>query len=100
MVTSFSFQLVEGTYLPSEAKKILMTLLHDKINYHEREAFSTEERFGIKAKHSLQRIEALQKVVEEVLAQIEIAQANEMDLVINGTLSVELVKASQSKHAL
>lgn len=54
-----STRLIDGKFTVVKAKKLLNELLSYKINYHQMEKFSNEERFGTDSEHSAKRIKAL-----------------------------------------
>ena len=62
MKTKHNLKLIEGKFIPSEAGKVLSGLINYKINYHQMELFSNEERFGKDVSNSKKRIEELKAV--------------------------------------
>ena len=40
------FRLISGVFYPDEASQLLMTLIEDKISFHQRNNWSRRERFG------------------------------------------------------
>ena len=40
------FRLISGVFYPDEANQLLMTLIEDKISFHQRNNWSRRERFG------------------------------------------------------
>lgn len=69
MNTKHNLKLIDGKFLPAEAGKVLFGLLSYKINYHQMELFSNEERFGKDLSNSIKRIKEL-KVVNSSLKKI------------------------------
>ena len=59
-------KLIEGNFFQQNAKTVLLNLLSDKINYHQMQKFSNEERFGEDRDHSAQRILELKKEKQEL----------------------------------
>lgn len=66
MKKELSFDLIDGDFLPEDAKSILMSLIKNKINYHELELFSASERFGSDLPHSQKRIQQLNEALGEI----------------------------------
>ena len=69
MNTKHNLKLIDGKFLPPEAGKILFGLISYKVNYHQMELFSNEERFAKDLSNSKKRIEEL-KAVNSSLKQI------------------------------
>jgi hypothetical protein len=88
MKTDLNFDLINGTFKPLEAKSILLILLKNKINFHELEIFSSQERFGKDLPHSKKRITEL----KESMANVEIffQELANLDTSIKITSSVEI----------
>ncbi|MCB0696507.1 MAG: hypothetical protein KDC07_04035 [Chitinophagaceae bacterium] len=61
------FTLIDGHFDPSGAKEVLVALVTEKINYHNRKNFSHEERFGVPDQHSLARIEQLKEARRQLV---------------------------------
>jgi hypothetical protein len=97
MKTNLSFDLINGTFHPTEAKNILFTLIKDKINFHELEMFSAYERYGIELPHSKKRVAELKNEllkIEETIKEFEKANA---DIQIIGSIEMKAVEKKQ-KH--
>jgi len=54
-----SFKLIDGSYTPKDAEEILMSLIADKIKFHQGNIFSITERNSGDPTHSYRRIEEL-----------------------------------------
>ena len=70
MESKHILKLIDGEFKPSEAGNILLDLINYKINYHQMELFSNEERFSKDLSNSKSRIEQLKKVrkcLEEII---------------------------------
>ncbi len=59
MNTKHNLKLIDGNFSPIEAGKVLFGLISYKINYHQMEMFSNEERFGKDLSNSKKRIDEL-----------------------------------------
>ncbi len=81
--------LVEGTFAPSEAGKILSDLISRKINYHKLEQFSNKERFSKDISNSKKRIERLKITKNALKTIIEYAVNNQYQLQVNGFIEIK-----------
>jgi thermostable 8-oxoguanine DNA glycosylase len=98
MNNDLSINLIDGTFAPSEAKKVLLTLLNDKINYHEKEAFSAFERFGVESTQSKNRIIELRNSIQQLKELIEKSTLVDQELIISGIIQINLKNASKSNE--
>ena len=62
------FSLIDGLFTVKEAREIIVILLESKIQYHSRESFSNEIRFGTAHSTSVNRRAQLIEVKNEFLA--------------------------------
>ena len=62
MNTPQQFQLIDGTFTPSEASRVLLSLVNSKMDYHRLEQLSNQERFGQDTSHSEVRLRNLAKL--------------------------------------
>ena len=98
MKTNLTFDLIDGTFQPFEAKTVLFTLIKDKINFHEQEIFSANERFGADLPHSKRRIKDLNEAltrIEEVINEIE---KFNYEIKISGTIEIVAVEKFQKNE--
>ncbi len=58
-------KLIEGTFTPQEAREILITMINDKIRFHQVKEASGAEH-GVDASHSSQRIRELKNEATRV----------------------------------
>lgn len=86
------FKLIDGVFNPIEAKKIIISLINNKINYHNLEDFSNHIRFSNDLAHSQKRISELQNAKETMVNLMAIAEENGWQLKINGTIEINIVK--------
>lgn len=91
-VTDQNYSIIQGTFMPGDASRILLGIINDKINYHNLEILSIQERFNGDVSHSVKRIEELKEIREELRKVLAIAVDNEMEVRVNCTLNLELVK--------
>lgn len=83
-------QLIDGEFLPSEALKILMSLINSKINYHQLESFSNQIRFDGSISHSQKRIESLTQSSEIIQSIIKEASNKGKQLKIESIIQITL----------
>ena len=88
--------LIDGKFKSAEAKKILLTLLHDKIKYHELEVFSNQERFGTELVNSNQRIKELKQAILALEALLKNTQEADQDLIIKSTIEISIRNDSKT----
>lgn len=73
------FRLINGTYTADEAGEILLTLINNKIAFHERHLLTCQERNENDRLNSEQRIEQLRdsaRLVREMIAEAREAGAS------------------------
>lgn len=90
-ITEQKVQLVKGTFTPSEATDVVLSLLNEKINFHKLQRLRwCEGHFGADTSYADQRIAELE--AEKVIARNFIRQAREEGrcLKINGTLEITI----------
>jgi hypothetical protein len=82
------FQLIEGIFTPAAARKVLLDLVQRKIDYHQKEKFSEQIRFGADVSQSQHRLDELHKLYCELKALLDIAADKSTDLNVNGWIEV------------
>lgn len=87
-----SISLISGTFPAEDARAILLTLLNDKINFHVKKSFSSEERFGVADELSIKRISELKKSMTIIKDMIHEAEKKGETLVINSTIDITIHK--------
>lgn len=92
MKEKYNFKLINGTFTPSEASRILFDLISSKINYHTMENFSNQEKFGKDAPHSERRIKALQKAHTSLKEIFESAAKKKLKLKIDGSVEITITE--------
>lgn len=83
------FNLIEGKFTVAEAREVVTNLLDFKIQYHNKQSFSSEIRTGVKDEQSLARKERLKVTKEEFLKYLENVPNN---LTINIFSQIEIKK--------
>jgi len=89
------FQLIDGQFVAEEAQEILISLIDNKIGFHERKDFSLQERFGETEPQILSRIDQLKQTRKQLVQLLEQAIAADQNLSINCTIEIAL-KPKQS----
>lgn len=91
MENSYEFKLVQGSFKPEEAGRVLLSLLQNKISYHNMEALSTQIRFGGDVSRSEKRIKELEEISESLTAFLTEAGHHDKMLLVEGTFAIKVV---------
>lgn len=97
MEKEYQFKLVEGQFTPSEAGKVLFSLINNKINYHNLEKFSNQIRFDEENPHSKIRLETLSAASNYIKDLINIAALKNMELKIEGVIQIVLLPKGETE---
>lgn len=92
MENNKEYKLIDGIFSSEDAEKVLTALFNYKIDYHNREDFSNHIRFNNDIEHSKKRISELTASKEALKELFSNTKLNNLNLVINGTISIEVVK--------
>lgn len=90
MEKEYQFKLIEGQFAPSEAGKVLFSLINSKINYHNLEIFSNQIRFDEENPQSKIRIKTLSDAAEYIKELIKEGSLQDMELKIDGVIQIVL----------
>ncbi len=82
-----NIELINGNFSPQEAKEILLTILEDKIRFHNVKMMRGYET-GADTSASKKRLSELKTSKEKVLRFVDEALASSKDLTINATISI------------
>lgn len=74
--------LIDGEFSPTELKEVLSNLYLNKIKFHERKNFSSQERFGITESLTIKRIAELKLNMERLCEIITESEKNNHKLVV------------------
>ena len=85
-------KLIDGKFIPSEAREVLFDLISSKINYHQMEMFSNEERFGKDESNSESRIEQLKDVRRRLKEIIDYTSKKGLSLKIESFIDITFIK--------
>jgi len=89
MHTPQSYQLIDGTFTPEQARGILGAMVKSKIDFHALERQSQAERSG-KTNHSEERLQALRTLDADLKSLCEKAQAAGAKLNVQGKIEITL----------
>ncbi|MFY7741134.1 MAG: hypothetical protein ACOVQR_00680 [Flavobacterium sp.] len=95
MKKELTFDLINGNFLPEDAKSVLLNLVKYKISYHELELFSAAERFGKDLPHSKTRIAQLKQSMGDVENFFNAMEKNEISISISAKVEVVCKENSQ-----
>lgn len=87
-----SFQLIEGTFDAHDAAEVLLSVLSDKINFHEVQIISCEERNSDGGEYSKKRFDELRKVRDEVTTMVKDAREKGYRFEITSRVDINLIK--------
>ena len=90
MEKKHNYTLIEGTFTPAEAGRVLFDLVRSKINYHSMEKFSAQERFG--KDESERRITSLKQLQQSLKEVFEFADKKGMNLKIDGLIEITIIE--------
>lgn len=91
MENKHNYTLIEGTFTPAEAARVLFDLVRSKINYHSMEKFSAQERLGKDESHSENRIKSLRQLKNSLQEVFEFAEKKGHKLKIDGLIEITLI---------
>lgn len=80
--------LINGVFTPDEAKEVLLTLISNKIHFHQMKNFSSEERFGKSDPLSSKRITELEESRKQVIALLAKAGNSGHKLIVESILQI------------
>lgn len=93
------FDLIRGSFTPSEAADVLLSLLNYKIKFHSIKRLNLQDHEqDIRA--SEERLLELTKFKQLVEQSVISAHHNFMEIKINGTIEIELVEPKTEKLEL
>lgn len=91
--TQQNVKLIEGTFTPSEAADILISMISKKVNFHKLQRLSALEQYcDDDTLHLDDRIGQLKKAEKDIKELIVEARTQGYHFKISGTVDIELVK--------
>ena len=94
MITKEQFQLIDGIFTPSEASRLLLSLVQRKIDYHRMEKLSNEERFGGDTAHTEVRLRDLAALHASLKEYLALAAESHETLEIKGFIEITPLEAT------
>ncbi len=91
MTDQHQFKLIDGQFTPDEAGRVLFAMLKSKIQFHNWESFSNEERFGRDFANSEKRVAELRQACDQVKEVIAYANENNLKFKISSDIHIELM---------
>lgn len=90
MENQHSFKLITGDFEPKEAGEILFALINNKINFHNKHAFSKAIRFNEDPSRSEKRVEQLKQSHADIKNILEYATEKGLTLKIKSNIEITL----------
>jgi hypothetical protein len=87
-----TFKLIDGKFNAIEARKILIDLIQNKINYHAREIHMMEEHNEGNTDKSIKRVAQLKKSADTLKKVLLQADSKGMQLKIRGTVEITFLE--------
>ncbi|MEI6536293.1 MAG: hypothetical protein WCN98_13180 [Verrucomicrobiaceae bacterium] len=82
------FQLIDGTFTPSDAAQVLLSLVKSKISFHDIQLFSNKERYGRDVDHSEKRLAKLKQLEASLKDILESAARSNHTLKVDGWIEI------------
>lgn len=89
--TPANYLLIDGVFSADDARNVLMTLINNKIQFHEQDSWSRKERFGDSHAAGSRRVDELLQTRADLATLIDEAGALGERLSINCTIEVTRV---------
>ncbi|WP_394168415.1 hypothetical protein [Saccharospirillum alexandrii] len=89
--TPTNFLLIDGVFSTDDARNVLMTLINNKIQFHEQDSWSRKERFGDSHAAGSRRVDQLLQTRTDLATLIDHAQSRGERLSISCTIEVTRV---------
>jgi hypothetical protein len=93
MDTQHQFKFIEGSFSADEARKAILSLIAQKIQYHQHEVFSNTVRFGHDITHSQKRVHELEDVYHQIKQLIADADDKNLHVNVHSSIHITLEKA-------
>ena len=86
-----SLKFIEGRFNPEEANTLLLTILKNKIDFHELKNIQSKEREGSTDNNALQRIQELKESRMHALELLKTAVLENKKLQIESEIKITLI---------
>jgi hypothetical protein len=90
METYHTINLIDNIFTPSEANDVLISIIRNKINFHNLEIFSLEERNGENIERSKKRLLELKASNQKLIEIIQFAERNDKKLKVYSSIDIEI----------
>ncbi len=90
MDTNHKINLIDTIFTPSEANDVLINIIRNKINFHNLEIFSLEERNGENIERSKKRLQELKESNRKLIEIIQFAENNDKKLKVFSSIDIEI----------
>lgn len=84
-------KLIDGEFSASEFKETLTNLFLNKIKFHERKNFSSQERFGTDEPTTTKRIAELNQNIEQLFEIFSEAEKNNQKLILFSDIQIRFI---------
>lgn len=91
MENKYQYKFIEGDFSSEEAKTVLMTLINNKINFHNLNSFSDYVKNNGSSEKAKKRIAELTITRDAILELMEKAEKEGKKLSIKSDISIELI---------
>ena len=91
MENKYQYKFIEGDFSSEEAKTVLMTLINNKINFHNLNSFSDHVKNNGSSEKAKKRIAELTITRDAILELMEKAEKEGKKLSIKSDISIELI---------
>lgn len=88
MKNKHSFKLIEGIFAPEKARGILLELINNKINFHQREIIALKEKFDDSSLYSEKRIQGLKQTSMELKEILNYAEQKNIKLIVKSNIEI------------
>lgn len=88
-----TFTLIDGHFTYQDAREVLVSLFLAKIQFHEIQNFSSQERFGKEDEMAVKRIPDLKKNLKSVLELVSQAAEGNKKMIVNSVINIEFADA-------
>lgn len=90
-MSDLSIKLIEGHFLPNEARKVLSSVINSKINYHKIELLSEHVRNGFENSNSRKRVDYLNNANEEVINLVQKAIESGQKFELSADINIKFI---------
>lgn len=91
MNETISLKFIQGEFSPEEANTLLLTILKNKIDFHELKNIQSKERVGTSDNNALQRIQELKESRMHALELLQTAVLENKNLKIESEIKITLI---------